>query len=44
MLEWVLGKRTRKRKPRGRRPSYEEAKSIAEKGDLQARRKLASFT
>ena len=47
MLSWVLGKKnkrkTKKRtKDDGSRPSYEEAKVIAQKGSLDERRQLAS--
>ncbi|MDP6390029.1 MAG: DUF2336 domain-containing protein [Alphaproteobacteria bacterium] len=43
MLRWVLGrKRSRKRKKvRGQRPTYEEAKVIMAKGNVAARRDLA---
>ena len=44
MLSWVLGKtrrRNRKKKPKGKRPSYEEAKVILENGDVEARSDLA---
>lgn len=44
MLGWVLGKRRRtkrKKKPKGKRPSYEQAKVILQNGDIEARRDLA---
>lgn len=45
MLDWVLGRRkgSKKKKPgRKNKPSYEEAKRIAAKGDAKARAELAS--
>ncbi len=44
MLGWVLGKRRRKqrkKKPKGKRPSYNQAKAILEKGGAAERRDLA---
>lgn len=44
MLGWVLGKRRRKKrkkKPKGKRPSYAQAKVILEQGDSGQRRNLA---
>ena len=47
MLSWVLGKKSKRKtkkrtKDDGSRPSYEEAKVIAQKGSLDERRQLAS--
>ena len=44
MFNWVLGKKSAKTKgkPRKKRPGYEEAKVIAQKGDTEARRELAT--
>ncbi len=46
MLDWVLGRKSGKtgsKLAKGKRPSYEKAKTIAAKGDTEARRVLASF-
>jgi len=45
MLDWVLGRKkgAKKRKPgQKKKPSYEEAKRVAAKGDAKARAELAS--
>jgi uncharacterized protein (DUF2336 family) len=46
MLEWVLGRRTSAKKPlkagQKKKPSYEESKKIAAKGDAKARAALAA--
>lgn len=45
MLDWVLGRKkgAKKRKPgQKKKPSYEEAKHVAAKGDAKARAELAS--
>ena len=44
MLGWVLGKqrrKKRKKKPKGKRPNYDQAKVIVENGDVAERRNLA---
>ncbi len=44
MLGWVLGKRRRKKqqnKPKGERPSYDQAKVILQNGSVEERRVLA---
>ena len=44
MLGWVLGKqrrKKRKKKPKGKRPNYDQAKVIVENGDGEERRNLA---
>ena len=44
MLGWVLGKqrrKKRKKKPKGKRPNYDQAKVIVENGDGAERRNLA---
>ena len=44
MLGWVLGKQRRKKlkkKPKGKRPNYDQAKVIVENGDGEERRNLA---
>ena len=46
MLEWVMGRRTSAKKPlkagQKKKPSYEESKKIAAKGDSKARAALAA--
>jgi len=47
MLDWVLGKKTKrkgkaKKRPKGKRPSYEKAKDIAAHGSIEDRAHLAS--
>ena len=47
MLSWVLGKKNKRKtskrtKDDGSRPSYEDAKVIAQKGSVDERRQLAS--
>ena len=44
MLGWVLGKQRRKKlkkKPKGKRPNYDQAKVLLENGDVAERRNLA---
>ncbi len=42
VLDWVLGKKSGKSKSKEATPSYEEAKRIAQSGDIEARRSLAA--
>ena len=42
MLDWVLGKKKKRKTGGKKKPSYEEAKLVAAKGDAKARAELAA--